>query len=194
LTSQATYQVPKGATGPASISAINIDAQWAALSEGSSERAIWLANKNTINVLDQLNVSGQFPENLYFPAGSSPLGTPYGTIKGRPLLPNPFCSAVGNPGDLILFDPSDFVVCFHQMNNESPLSFSVELPDDSYHRGVRGLPFDAIEQRASDQQFFSTDLLQIVWKMRLDAKFLWNQISANVNGSVIAPSVVIAQR
>jgi hypothetical protein len=92
------------------------------------------------------------------------------------LLPNRFCSAVGNPGDLILFDPSDFVVCFHQMNNESPLSFSVELPDDSYHRGVRGLPFDAIEQRASDQQFFSTDLLQIVWKMRLDAKFLWNQI------------------
>ncbi len=56
---------------------------------------------------------------------------------------------------------------------ESPLAFGVEIPNDLGHRGIIGLPEDAVESRMSAELLFSTDSLAFCWKFRGDGRFLW---------------------
>src|SRR5262249_48616108 len=127
----------KGGTGAGAISADNIDDMWAGLAEGSSDTAFWHANKATIAAIDKLAASGRWPQNVYIPAGMSPLG--YSTIKGRPLIPLPWCSALGTAGDLFLINWNEYVLTYIQMPNTSPLSFSVDIPRNQFNRGFWGL-------------------------------------------------------
>ncbi len=195
INEKCTVVTPKGATSSAQISAINIDAMWASLAEGNSENAVWHCNKNTLNVIDQLAVSGQFPEGLYRRPGESPMGIPWATIKGKPIIPMPWCATVGTIGDIILVDWSDYVFTYLQMNPAaSALSFSIDIPRDDFHKGVRGVPEGAIEQRVSDQQFFSTDTLAVLFKLRGCGRFTWNTTATDYSGNTIGPCVVLASR
>jgi hypothetical protein len=188
-----TVTVPKGSLTSGTIGATAIDAQWSALSAGSKERAVWHANDDTIQAIDQLAVSGQFPEGLYFPRGY--MGNQYAQIKGADLIPNEACPIIGTPGDLIAVDWSDYVFTYIRPRPEtSPLSFSIEIPNDQFYRGIRGLPEGVVEQRMSDQAFFSTDVIAIVWKLRGCGRFLWNSQATNINGAAVGPAAVIAKR
>ena len=62
------------------------------MSAGSKQNAVWLANDDTIQKIDQLALSGQWPEIPYIAAGM--FGNPYATIKGRPLLPCEACPII----------------------------------------------------------------------------------------------------
>src|SRR5689334_21392069 len=93
-----TVVVSKGSTSAGSISAANIDLQWSAIAAGNRQNAVWHANVATIDAIDQLAVSGQWPESTYLAAGISPHWE-WATIKGRPLIPSPYCPNIGSPGD-----------------------------------------------------------------------------------------------
>ncbi len=191
-----TVTTLKGATSANQISAANIDAMYAALAEGNTENAVWHCNKNTLNVIDQLAVSGQWPENIYISAGK--YGNQHSLIKGKPVLPMPWCAAVGTIGDIILVDWSDYVFTYLQMQpGASALSFSVGIPNDDFHKGVRGIPDGAVEQRASDQQLFDTDRLSILWKLRGCGRFTWNSTVTSYSEptpKTYGPCVVLASR
>ncbi len=185
-------QIAKGATSGGAITSINIDDMWGGLAEGSSDTAVWHANKATIAAIDKLAVSGQWPENVYVPANLSPMGFPM--MKGRPLISLPWCSALGTAGDLILVNWPEYIFTYIRMPGDSPLSFSVDIPRDNFHRGVLGLAPDAVEQRASEHQLFDTDRLAIIWKLRCDARFLWNATCTDYNGGTIGPVVYLQTR
>jgi hypothetical protein len=193
LNEPSTVTVSKGSATSGQILAANLQSMWSALSEGDSETAVWHCNKGTVQVLDALAASGTFPPNIYFPAGASPTGTRYSTLFGKPLIPLPWCAAAGNPGDIFCVNWNACVMTYLRMN-ASPLSFSVTIPDDSFHNGIKGLKEGAIEQRASQEALFSTDLVAILWKMRCDFHPLWNTTSKSYNGNVIGPASVIQQR
>ena len=96
ITGASTVTVPKGATSSSSIASANIDAMWSALSAGSKLNSVWLANDDSIQKIDQLALSGQWPEIPYVPAGR--YGNSYATIKGRPILPCEACPIIGALG------------------------------------------------------------------------------------------------
>jgi HK97 family phage major capsid protein len=94
----------------------NIEAMWSAMYAPCRRRGIWLINQDVEPQLSQLyipipnranteNVSG-FP--LYYPAGSI-AGTPYATLKGRPVIETQACSMLGSPGDIIFVDLKQYL-------------------------------------------------------------------------------------
>jgi HK97 family phage major capsid protein len=176
------------------ITAKNIDNLWSSISAGNKPNAVWHTSSETVAVLDGLAVSGQFPENLYFPAGSSPVGTPFATIKGRPLIESDFCQPIGTPGDLIVVDWSDYVLTYLKPKKGSPLSFDLRPPGDGFHTGLVGLPEGAVEGRASEDLYFDADEIAFAFKMRCSGAFLWNGPCTNRNGQPVGPAAIIAQR
>ena len=79
--------------------------------------AVWLINQDVIPQLTQMavkikNVAGT--ENVggsaaYLPPGGLS-GLPYGTLLGRPVVPCEQCATVGDAGDIILADFSQYVL------------------------------------------------------------------------------------
>src|SRR5262249_8237377 len=111
LNEQSTVTVAKdsGQTN-GTITATNITGLWSAMYAGSKENAVWLANDDVIQAIDNLATSGQWPALNWVPAGQ--FGNRFATIKGRPLIPCEACPAIGNPGDLICWDPTDTIFTY----------------------------------------------------------------------------------
>ncbi len=182
-----------GGQSSGTISTTNIDNMWAAIAAGNKENAVWHANDDTIKAIDEVATAYNWPQSVYLPQGIN--GNPHALIKGRPLLPSECCPAIGTPGDLIAVDWTDYVLTYLKPKGyESALAFEFRIPDDLHHRGVVGLPEGIVEQRMSDQAFFSTDSLAFLWKFRGDGHFLWNSTMTNINGAVVGPAAIIAKR
>lgn len=87
----------------------NITKMWNRMYAPNRARAIWLYNQDIEPQLDALVAPGATPA---FPAYLPPGGlsaAPYGTLKGRPMLPVECCPALGDEGDLILVDLSTYL-------------------------------------------------------------------------------------
>jgi HK97 family phage major capsid protein len=174
------------------IQAINIDQMWSAIAAGSKENAVWHCNDDTLQYIDQLAVSGQFPEGLYFPRGY--FGNQYATLKGANIIPSECCPVIGNVGDLICVDWSDYYLTYIRPKSTASPMFEIMIPSDLPHRGAVGMPPGSVESRFTDQQFFTTDALAFLWKVRIDGHFLWNSTVTNVNGAIVGPAAVLAAR
>jgi HK97 family phage major capsid protein len=180
----------------------NIDQMWSALYAGSKQRAVWLANDDALDAIDQLTTgatataSQEINYISFVPAGR--YGQPFPTLKGRPIIPCEYCPAIGTPGDLILWDPSDWLLTYRTAApNIGAIAISVDVPPGPHWSGAYGLPNDAVERRMSDQasqQLFFSDQLAIYWKMRMDCNSLWTTTAVNRNGATVGNAVVIAQR
>ena len=170
----ATVAVPKGSTGSGAIGAPNIDSMWEALPEANSYSAVWLCNKTTAGAIDALAVSGQWPELQYLRAGEN--GWNWATLKGRPIVWSEFCPPLGDPGDLILFDPTEFIFTYMPLTKEnpSPLAWDIGIDHvalngttvDPLRKGMLALPEGAFESRLSGEQYFQTDVLACAFKIR----------------------------
>ena len=57
--------------------------------------------------LHQIIGTGGVP--VYLPPGGLS-GSPYGTLLGRPVMPIEFCETLGTEGDIVLADPSQYVM------------------------------------------------------------------------------------
>ncbi|MGO9108043.1 MAG: phage major capsid protein [Thermoguttaceae bacterium] len=172
----------------ATVSSLDVDALWAAIAPGNKATAVWHANGATIQAIDQLAVSGQFPEAIYWPArGGMPA-----TIKGRPLIECDYCPALGQTGDLIVVDWNDYVMKYVSASPlTSMLTFRVSVPDYQYHRGIVGLPDGSVECRMSDQCLFTTDLLAFASKIRCAGHFIWGGTTTDLQGNIQGPAAVL---
>lgn len=88
----------------------NIVKMWARLIARSRPNAIWMINQDCEPQLHTMSlVVGTGGVPVYMPA-SGASGSPYSTLFGRPVIPVEQCSTVGDLGDIILGDWSQYVM------------------------------------------------------------------------------------
>lgn len=88
----------------------NITKMWARLPGRSVSKAEWWVNQDTMPQLMALHqVIGTGGVPVYLPPGGLS-GSPYGTLLGRPVIPLEYCNTLGTEGDIVLADPSNYVM------------------------------------------------------------------------------------
>lgn len=86
----------------------NVKKMWSALQARAKKNAIWMINSECLNELQSMTMTvGTGGVPVYMPAyGVS--GSPYNTLYGRPVVEVESCSALGDKGDIILADLTDY--------------------------------------------------------------------------------------
>jgi len=101
--------VPKE-TGQAAATIVkeNIDKMWSRMYAPARQNAVWLINQEIEPELDNLSMAiGTAGTPVYMPPGGI-ADTPWGRLKGRPVVPVEYCSALGTEGDIILVSFDEF--------------------------------------------------------------------------------------
>lgn len=110
LNAPATVVVPKESMqDDATVVTANIDKMWARLPAWSKMNAVWFINVEVdpelSNLVQEVGTGGVA---LYRPPGGLS-DSPFGTLKGRPVIPIEQCSALGDVGDIMLVDMSEYI-------------------------------------------------------------------------------------
>lgn len=88
----------------------NISKMWAQLWARSRSNAVWLINQDVEPQLDQLSlVIGAGGVPMYVPSAGLTEEGSY-RLKGRPVLPVEYCDTVGDLGDIVLADFSQYAI------------------------------------------------------------------------------------
>lgn len=109
--SQAVVSVGKetGQTA-ATINYENISKMWMRMWAKSRPNAVWFINQDCEMQLDTMAlVVGTGGVPVYMPANGIS-GTPYSTLKGRPVIPIEHCETCGTTGDIMLLDLSQYQI------------------------------------------------------------------------------------
>lgn len=170
------------------IAAADIDAMWSSIAGPNKLTAVWHASDEVMAAVDETAQAAGWAESIYLPQGVG--GNEYPLIKGRPLIFNENCPTLGQSGDLICADWSDYYVYYHRMSpGDSGLSFSVAPPSDAGQSGwgAWGLPDGAVESRVSGEFYFRNDIVLFMFKMRLDGNWNWPAPVVNANGATVGP-------
>ncbi|MCD6404718.1 MAG: phage major capsid protein [Planctomycetes bacterium] len=88
----------------------NIVKMWSRLHPRCAAKAVWLANPDTFPPLATMTQAvGSAGVPVYLPAHAA-ADAPYGTLMGRPLILTKKCQTLGDKGDIILADFSQYLV------------------------------------------------------------------------------------
>jgi HK97 family phage major capsid protein len=102
-------QAKEGGQDADTVVAENIINMWARLKATSRPNAVWLINQEVEPQLHTMALSvGTGGVPVYMPAGGLSQ-SPYGMLMGRPVLPIEHCAALGDKGDVILADLSQYL-------------------------------------------------------------------------------------
>jgi len=102
---------PGSAQAATSVTTQNILNMWSRLPIRSRKNAVWVINQEVEQQLYQLVLgSGTAVLLLYTPPGYNGNTSPYGLLLGRPVVPIEYAAALGTAGDMILFDPQQYVM------------------------------------------------------------------------------------
>lgn len=120
LNSGAVVTVAKETSQPnGTINAMNIIKMWSRLPARSRKNAVWLINGDVepqfstfslavTNVAGTENVAALPAYGInYTPPGLN--GNQYATLQGRPVIPTEYNNTLGGVGDIILFDPTQYL-------------------------------------------------------------------------------------
>jgi HK97 family phage major capsid protein len=110
LACPALVTIAKEAGQPAdTIQFENIQKMWAAIPATNRSNAVWFINQEVETQLDAMSLGiGAAGVPVYLPPGGIS-ETPYSRLKGRPVIPIETCSALGDVGDIILADMSQYL-------------------------------------------------------------------------------------
>lgn len=109
----------EGSQANGTVTAANIVAMWSRLPARSKKNAVWLINGDVqpalaTMVLPVKNVAGTenvgglvHPVVNYQAPGTN--GSTYGTLMGRPIIETEYNASLGTVGDIILFDPTQYL-------------------------------------------------------------------------------------
>jgi HK97 family phage major capsid protein len=138
-------QAAEGGQAADTIVANNIVKMWSRMWAGCRDNAVWLINQEIEPQLYTMTI-GTAGANLvvYLPPGGLS-ASPYATLMGRPVIPVEFCSALGNEGDIILWDPT------------------------TYLTGTR----NGMQSLASAHVFFDTNEMAYRFTFRMDGRPWW---------------------
>ena len=152
----------------ATINTQNIIKMWQSLWAQSRPNSVWYINQECEQQLDQLSLSvglGGIPVYMSLNMGITEEG--YLKLKGRPVIPIEQCSALGTVGDIILMDPTQYIL------------------------GDKG----GINSATSIHVQFVTDETAFRWVYRCNGQSMWNSTLTPYKGSIkLAPTVTLASR
>ena len=86
----------------------NVNKMWSRLMASSRPNAIWVCNQDVEPQLHQMSIAvGTGGVPVYMPAGGASVA-PYGSLFGRPVVPIEQCPVLGDTGDIMLCDFSQY--------------------------------------------------------------------------------------
>jgi HK97 family phage major capsid protein len=147
----------------------NIIKMWSRMWARSRQNAVWLINQEIEPQLYTMSLPvGTGGVSVFLPPGG--LSTsPYATLFGRPILPLEYCAALGTVGDIMLIDPSQYIM-IDKGGIQSASSIHVQfIYDETCYR----------------------------WVLRTDGKTPWNNVLTPYKGGANAtqsPFVAVATR
>lgn len=111
MASPALVSVSKEAGQPAdTLQPENIIKMWSRCYNRSRLNAVWFINQDIEPQLFTLGIQvGTGGSTVYMPPGGLS-GQPYGTLFGRPVIPVEQCATLGDKGDILLADLSQYVL------------------------------------------------------------------------------------
>lgn len=119
LNSDARVTVAKETSQPAdTVFHRNIVKMWSRMYAPCRANAVWLINQDVEPQLNQMSFRdiGSYPSTasgvpvpVYIPAGGVS-GSPFASLLGRPVVPVQACKTVGDEGDIILADLSQYLI------------------------------------------------------------------------------------
>ena len=165
LNSSAVIQVAADSGQSAdTISTTNVANMWAGLPPECKMRAIWLIAPSAVPQLENMSIADQ---PVFMPAGGKS-ELPYATLYGRPIVEHVACQAVGDRGDIILADMSQYIWA-------------------SKRTGIRSA--------TSMHLHFDTDMMAFKFQIRADGLVSWSKaITVPYGSHQLAPFVVLANR
>ena len=160
-------QAKKGSQSADTVLWTNISSMWSRCHAMNRRNAVWLINQDIEPQLDHMTVNDNVAgAAVYVPAGGAS-GTPYATLKGRPVIPVEQCATLGDAGDVILADLSQYLL----------IDKSGVQADTSMH--VK----------------FLTDEMTFRWIYRVNGQPMWRTALTPAKGSnTTSPFVTLAAR
>lgn len=88
----------------------NINNMWARLTPAAKRNAVWIVNSDAEALFEQISFrdATSSPVPIYLPPGGIS-ASPYGSLKGRPVITTEASPALGDEGDIILCDMSQYL-------------------------------------------------------------------------------------
>jgi len=121
---------------------------WARMPASRMARAVWFITQQGLEQLPLMNLSvGTGGAPVYLPNGGA-VGTaaaaPYSTLLGRPVVPIEQAAALGDLGDIVLADMSDYVaITKGGLKTDSSIHVDFDKAKTSFRfiRRVNGAPY-----------------------------------------------------
>lgn len=145
----------------------NIFKMWSRMWARSRLNSVWFINQDIEPALYSMTFPvGTGGQPVYMPP-SGVSTSPYATLLGRPLIPTEFNSTLGTEGDIVLADPTQYL-----------------LVDKG-----------GLQAATSIHVAFLTDQTAFRWIYRVDGRGLWNQPLTPYKGSnTLSPIITLATR
>jgi HK97 family phage major capsid protein len=127
------------------ITAVNVMKMWARLAPRSMSKAVWLINQDIYPQLFQMQIgTGTSGQVVFLPPGGLS-SSPFGTLYGRPIVVTEFNSTLGTAGDIVLWDPTQYVTVRKGLINRSASTHVEFLTDQvalKFTLRVDGAPWE----------------------------------------------------
>lgn len=132
LSAPSLITIPKASSQPAdTVLYENIVKMWARLYAPLRRNAVWLINQDVEPQLDlmQFAPGSSTPVPVYLPQGGAS-ATPFALLKGRPVIPVEACSTLGDVGDIILTDLTQYMTLSKGQNIRTDVSMHLLFDKD----------------------------------------------------------------
>lgn len=111
LSADATIvQAKEGGQTADTITAANVQAMWSRVHGKSRKNAVWFYNQEAEVQLQNMQIGTGSAATLVFLPPGGLADTPYGRIFGRPAIPLEHASALGDKGDISVFDLTQYKI------------------------------------------------------------------------------------
>ena len=147
----------------------NIIKMWNRIPSGNRMKAKWYINQDIETQLPSLHIKlGTAAVPVFLPPGQGLVTAPNGNLWGRPLQPIEQCKAIGDVGDIILADMSQFLILEKTVGIQTSSSIHVRF--------------------LYDERVFK-------FVLRVEGQPMWNKAITPMNGSTTrSPFVALAAR
>lgn len=163
-------QAAEGGQTADTIVTANISKMWSRMPISSRLSSVWLIHPDVEPQLDTLTV-GQQP--VYIGPGGI-ADSPYGRLKGRPVIPHQVCETVGDLGDIMLVDFKQYMALKKVGNGRDANGFKAET---------------------SIHLWFDQDLTAFKFTFRLGGQPWWSApITPRDGSNTMSPFVTLAAR
>jgi len=148
----------------------NIIKMWSRMHPRNLANAVWVANSNTFPQIATMTiVVGTGGAPVYLPANGA-AGAPFGTLMGKPIIFTEHASTLGDLGDIMLIDFSEYLI--------------------GQKRGAgRG-----VQYAKSIHVQFIYDQTAFRFVLRMDGQPWWPSVFTPIRGDTQSPYVALAER